>query len=122
MTDWRNWLLLPRLRAVEFALSKFELYFRKFLTCPGHTSGMNEEASLQFHIQENDYFGTLATVLDLVSQDLRKKGHHRKADTLGRLRDDLVYLQHSHRIEAIRKRSGSALQDECALMLSLPLE
>jgi len=48
------------------------------------------EASLQFHIQENDYFGTLATVLDLVSQDLRKKGHHRKADTLGRLRDDLV--------------------------------
>ena len=74
MTDWRNWLLLPRLRAVEFALSKFELYFRKFLTCPGHTSGMNEEASLQFHIEENDYFRTLATVLDLVSQDLQKKG------------------------------------------------
>jgi hypothetical protein len=24
--------------------------------------------------QENDYFGTLATVLDLVSQDLRTKG------------------------------------------------
>ncbi len=35
---------------------------------------MNEEASLQFHIEENDYFGTLATVLDLVSQDLQKKG------------------------------------------------
>jgi hypothetical protein len=31
------------------------------------------EASLQLHIEENDYFGTLATVLDLVSQDLRKK-------------------------------------------------
>ena len=58
------------------------------------------EASLQFHIEANDYFGTLATVLDLVSQDLRKKGHHRNADTLGRLRDDLVYLQRPHRIES----------------------
>ena len=62
-----------------------------------------QQKSLDFHIEQNDYFGTLATVLDLVSQDLRKKGHHRNADTLGRLRDDLVYLQQSHRIEAIRK-------------------
>jgi len=30
--------------------------------------------SLKFHIRANDYFATLATVLDLVSQDLRKKG------------------------------------------------
>ena len=57
------------------------------------------EASLQFHIEANDYFGTLATVLDLVSQDLRKKGQRRSAETLRRLRDDLVYLQRSHRIE-----------------------
>jgi hypothetical protein len=28
---------------------------------------------LKFHIQANDYFGTLATVLDLVRQDLRRK-------------------------------------------------
>jgi hypothetical protein len=35
---------------------------------------MNEEASLQFHIEENECFGSLATVLDLVSQNLRKKG------------------------------------------------
>ena len=79
-----------------------ELYFRNILSRLRHTRGMTE-ASLQSHIQENDYFGTLATVLDLVSQDLRKKGHHRNADTLGHLRDDLVYLQQSHRIEAIRK-------------------
>jgi hypothetical protein len=65
------------------ALSKFELYFINPLTRLGHTSSMNE-ASLQFHIEENDYFGTLATVLDLVSQDLRNKGHrhltHRKQE------------------------------------------
>ena len=33
-----------------------------------------DEVSLQFHIKKNDYFGTLATVLDLISQNLRKKG------------------------------------------------
>ena len=61
-----------------------------------------ERASLQFHIEENDYFGTLATVLDLVSQDLRKKGHPTNAETLLRQRDSLVYLQSGYRIEKIR--------------------
>ena len=66
------------------------------------------EASIQFHIEENDYFGSLATVLDLVSQDLRKKGHHRNAETLGRLRDRLMYLQQGYRIEKIQPHSNSA--------------
>lgn len=61
---------------------------------------MNEK-SLQFHIQQNDCFGTLATVLDLVSQDLRKKGHRGNAETLRRLRDRLMYLQQGYRIEKI---------------------
>jgi hypothetical protein len=68
---------------------KLNFYFRNILTRPRHTVGMNE-GSLQFHIKETDYFGTLATVLDLVSQDLRKKGQRSNAETLGRLRDDLV--------------------------------
>ncbi len=51
------------------------------------------EDSLQFHIQENDYFGTLATVLDLVSQELGKRGHRRNAQTLASLREELMYLQ-----------------------------
>lgn len=59
------------------------------------------EASLQFHIEANDYFGTLATVLDLVSQDLRKKGHRRNAETLLRLRDRLMQFQREYRIEKI---------------------
>ena len=49
--------------------------------------------SLQFH------FGTLATVLDLVRQDLARRRYHRHAQTLGSLRDDLLYLQQSYRIE-----------------------
>jgi len=61
-----------------------------------------EKASLQFHIEKNDYFGTLATVLDLLRQDLRKKGHRSNAETLQRLRDRLMYLQKGYRIEKIR--------------------
>jgi len=56
------------------------------------------DASIQFHIENNDYFGTLATVIDLVSQDLQKNGQNRNAEILQRLRDNLVYLQRSHRI------------------------
>jgi hypothetical protein len=81
------------------ALSFLELYLRNISSRLRHTSGMNE-TSLQFHIEANDYFGTLATVLDLVSQDLRKKGHPANAEMLDRLRDDLAYLQRSHRIES----------------------
>jgi hypothetical protein len=44
---------------------------------------------------------TLATVLDLLSQNLQKEGHIRNAEMLGRLRDDLMYLQRSYRIEEI---------------------
>ena len=64
------------------------------------------EASLQFHIQENDLFGTLATVLDLVSQDLRKKGHATNAETLLRRRDRLMYLQRGYRIEKTDANGG----------------
>ena len=62
------------------------------------------EASIQFHIEENDYFGTLATVIDLVSQDLQKNGQNRNAEILQRLRDNLVYLQRSHRIAKLRDK------------------
>ena len=86
------------------ALSSLELYFRNILSRPRHTAGM-EKPSLQFHIEANDYFGTLATVLDLVSQDLDRCGYKPHAGTLSRLRDDLVYLQQSHCIQEIT-RSG----------------
>jgi hypothetical protein len=58
------------------------------------------EASLHFHIEKQDYFGTLATVLDLLRQDLDRRGYKPHAGTLSRLRDDLVYLQRSHQIES----------------------
>jgi hypothetical protein len=68
--------------------------------------GMTER-SLQFHIEKNDYFGTLATVLDLVRQDLDRRGYNPHAGTLSRLRDDLIYLQRSHRIEDGGRKAAS---------------
>jgi len=59
-------------------------------------------------LKKNDCFGILATVLDLVSQDLRKKGHRSNADTLGRLRDRLMYFQQGYRIEKIQPHSKIA--------------
>jgi hypothetical protein len=67
------------------------------------------EESLQFHIEKNDFFGTVATVLDLLRQDLARRRYHRHAETLTRLRDDLMYLQRSHRIERMRPLSRPPL-------------
>jgi hypothetical protein len=60
--------------------------------------GMNENG-LQFHIGADDYFGTLATVLDLLRQEMEKRGrrkHH--AQVLTRMTEELVYLQRNFRI------------------------
>jgi hypothetical protein len=83
-----------------FSLTFLEIYF----ICPMHTEYMASD-SLQFHIEQNDYFGTLATVLDQVAQDLRKKKQTRQAITLQRLRDDLMRLQSQYRIEPTLKRT-----------------
>ena len=55
------------------------------------------EAGLKFHIEANDCFGTLATVVDLVAQSLRKQGTAREIAALGRVRDQLLYLQQHYR-------------------------
>jgi hypothetical protein len=60
-----------------------------------------DEASLQFHIENEDCFGTLATLLDLVSQSLKKEGSPRHAEVLLLLRDRLMYLQRGYRIEKL---------------------
>jgi hypothetical protein len=60
-----------------------------------------DEESLQFHIENDDCFGTLATVLDLVVQEL-SKGDLRHAEVLLRTRDELMYLQRGYRIERLQ--------------------
>jgi hypothetical protein len=56
---------------------------------------------LDFHLRANDYFGTLATVLDLIGQDLQRQGDRRHAARLADICGDLVDLQHSCRIEIL---------------------
>jgi len=54
---------------------------------------------LEFHIEINDYFGTLATVLDLSRQTLGNTAREREiAGYLEKSVDDLVYLQENYRI------------------------
>lgn len=53
--------------------------------------------NIKFHIRSGDYFGTLATVIDLVRQE-RKKIEGRQNKILKKLKDDLVYLQKNHKI------------------------
>ena len=68
------------------------------------------ESGLKFHIEANDCFGTLATVVDLVAQSLRKQGTAREIAALGRVRDQLMYLQRRYRIEEVdlTRRSENA--------------
>ena len=60
---------------------------------------MNEK-SINFHIAANDYFGTLATTLDLLRQAIEERGCQAKdADFLRWMTDDLKYLQNNHTIQ-----------------------
>jgi len=58
-----------------------------------------ERESLEFHIAANDFFGTAATVLDLVRQAMEKnrlrRGH---VGMLTRMCERLVFLQQRYRI------------------------
>ena len=54
---------------------------------------MNEK-HIEFQIASNDYFGTLATTLDLLRQAIDERGYRREdAELLRILRDALLYLQ-----------------------------
>lgn len=59
------------------------------------------KGSIKFHIEQNDYFGTLATVLGLIadsSQQGDDAARERSAKALIDLRDELLYLQSTHKI------------------------
>jgi len=62
---------------------------------------IKDEASVKFHVQSDDYFGTLATILSLIKQQIKKDGRP-KADaliSLDNLEKDLLLLQKKYYIE-----------------------
>lgn len=62
---------------------------------------IKDETSVKFHVKSEDYFGTIATVLNLLKQQIKKDRHLNTAvleKTLKNLEDDLLFLQKNYRI------------------------
>ncbi|MCX6794927.1 MAG: hypothetical protein NTY31_03000 [Candidatus Falkowbacteria bacterium] len=62
---------------------------------------LKDEASVKFHIKSADYFGTIATVLNLLKQRIKKDGYTDAVlnKTLKNLTDDLLFLQKNYEIK-----------------------
>jgi len=62
---------------------------------------VKDEKSVRFHIKSDDYFGTIATVLSLIRQQI-KKDACQNADVLSRtlnnIEKDLMFLQNNYQI------------------------
>ena len=55
--------------------------------------------SIDFHIRSNDFFGTIATRIDLIRQDAQKRGFvESHNEVLMSIIDELVFLQESYLI------------------------
>ena len=54
--------------------------------------------NLEFHIKSDDYFGTLATVIDLVRQNLNPFKQKQEKKTLEDKVKELICLQKNYRI------------------------
>jgi hypothetical protein len=59
---------------------------------------IKNEDNLKFHIESNDYFGTLATVLSLQEQNLSEHKKFKVSEILKSKIDELMYLQKNYKI------------------------
>jgi hypothetical protein len=64
---------------------------------------IHDKKSVNFHVQENDYFGTLATIMELMNQDDILENKKELKKILGRLKKDLLYLQENFVIHNKKK-------------------
>jgi hypothetical protein len=63
---------------------------------------VKDEASTKFHISQDDYFGTIATILSLLRQAAEKNPETITPDfykALASLEKDLVWLQKNYQIK-----------------------
>ena len=66
-----------------------------------------DRKNLENHIRGNDYFGTKATVLDLMRQEIKKNGYRSMHDAvLQNMRDELLYLQDHYMIVNKNRNDG----------------
>lgn len=57
---------------------------------------MINETNIKFHIESDDYFATLATILSLQEQGLLKNKEFETSEILRRKIDELMYLQKNY--------------------------
>lgn len=58
---------------------------------------LRDEASTKFHVQNDDYFGSLATVISLIKEkDTLSKEEYK--EILCNIEKDLIYLQKNYKI------------------------
>jgi hypothetical protein len=62
------------------------------------TISAKRRRGLEFHIQSNDYFGSLATALFLLQESIERPGNEAMQEALRRSVWDLMYLQKHYRI------------------------
>ncbi len=69
---------------------------------------IKDEASIKFHVKSQDYFGTIATVLSLLKEQIKKSDIKNTAlleKILNNLEKDLLLLQKNYHIKPnIKKR------------------
>lgn len=54
---------------------------------------IRDKETVNFHVQKNDYFGTLATIIKLINQDNILEDKVELKKILKKLEKDLIYLQ-----------------------------
>lgn len=82
----------------------YQIIFRNFL--------INDIDSTKRHIKAGDYFGTLATILDLMRQTAdtavgrptSNQSVVERSEQMKELKDDLIFLQENYRIIKKTKR------------------
>jgi hypothetical protein len=70
---------------------------------------VHDESSVKFHVKSNDYFGTIATVLSLLKQQIKTGDITNAAQVeiiLANLENDLMLLQKNYHIKPnVKKRN-----------------
>lgn len=64
---------------------------------------IHDKKSVNFHVKTNDYFGTLATIMELINQDDILEDKKELKKILKRLKKDLLYLQENFIIHSKKK-------------------
>ena len=70
---------------------------------------VTDEDSVRFHVENDDYFGTIATILSLLEQAMDKNGGSHAAASkkiLRNLEKDLMFLQRHYHISPNNKKKA----------------